>query len=318
MTAYIIRRLIQAVVILIIITFLVFLAMRLMPGDPILLYLAGMNVRQLPPEKVEELRHEFGLDRPLLVQYVDWAARIFTGDLGKSIFYRTEVRLIIGRALPITAHMGILAILISSVLGIALGIVSAVKRGKWLDTGAVLLANVGITVPVFWLGIMLIYLISYKLGLLPVFGYTSPFEDFWLSTRQVILPVMCLVLFPLAATARQTRSSMLEVVRQDYVRTAWAKGLRERIIIQRHVLKNGLIPVITLIGVDVGAIIGGQVLIETVFNIPGIGRMLVTALFAHDYSIVQGGILVIAVAIVLSNLIVDLSYAWLDPRIRYE
>ena len=318
MTAYIIRRLIQAVVIVTMITFFVFISMHLMPGDPILIYLSKGHLTQLTPERVEHLRHEYGLDRPLMVQYADWVSGIFTGDLGKSLLFREPVSLLIGKRILISAHIGFLAFLIASVFGIGLGVLSAVRRGKWVDNVAYTLANLGISVPEFWLGIMLMYLISYQFGLLPIQGYTSPLEDFWLSTKQVILPVFCLSLLPLASLARQARSSMLEVVRQDYIRTARAKGLRERIVIQRHVLKNGLIPVITLLGLDVGAIIGGDVLIETVFNIPGLGRLLVTGLFNRDYTIVQAGVLIAASIVVVSNLVVDISYAWLDPRIRYE
>jgi peptide/nickel transport system permease protein len=180
------------------------------------------------------------------------------------------------------------------------------------------LANIGITVPSFWVGILLLYLLSLKLGWLPPFGYTSPFEDFWLSTRQLIMPVFCLALFSIASLTRQTRSSMLEVIRQDYIRTAWSKGLRERVIIIRHALKNALIPVTTQLGLQVGIIIGGAVLIETVFNIPGMGRLMTQAVFGHDYQIVQSGVLIIATVVVLANLFVDISYGWLDPRIRYS
>jgi peptide/nickel transport system permease protein len=181
-----------------------------------------------------------------------------------------------------------------------------------------LLANIGITLPAFWVGIILIYLLALKLGWLPVYGYTSPFKDFWLSTRQIIMPVICLALFPIASVCRQTRSSMLEVVHQDYIRTAWSKGLPERLIILRHALKNGLIPVITVFGLHVAVIIGGSVLIETVFNISGIGRLITQAIMQQDFQVVQACILIIAVMIVLANLAVDISYGWFDPRIRYN
>jgi peptide/nickel transport system permease protein len=172
--------------------------------------------------------------------------------------------------------------------------------------------------PAFWVGIILIYLLAFKAGWLPVHGYTSPFEDFWLSTKQVIMPVICLSLFSIASLTRLTRSSMLEVVKQDYIRTAWAKGLRERVIIMRHTIKNALIPVITVMGLQVAFIFGGSVLIETVFNIPGIGRLMTQSVMQQDFQVVQGGILIIATVVVLTNLIVDISYGWLDPRIRYE
>jgi peptide/nickel transport system permease protein len=177
---------------------------------------------------------------------------------------------------------------------------------------------VGLTIPVFWLGIILIYILGLKFRLLPIAGYTSPFDNFWLSTRQAIMPVLCLATFGLAANARQTRSSMLETIQQDYIRTAWSKGLQERTIVFRHALKNSLIPVITLMGIGIRMIFGGSVLVETVFAIPGIGSLLVSSIFGQDYVVVQAITLVIAVLILLVNLIVDMSYAWLDPRIRYS
>jgi len=197
-------------------------------------------------------------------------------------------------------------------------VISAVRRGTWLDTIVTILANIGITVPIFWLGIILMYIFALELKWLPVFGYTSPFNDFWMSTRQLVMPVFCLAIFSLSSIIRQTRSSMLEVMRQDYIRTAWSKGLRERVVIYRHALKNGLIPVITLIGMSLSMVIGGSVLIETVFNIPGLGRALVTAVFTKDYQVVQGFSLIIAAVVLVTNLIVDISYGWFDPRIRYN
>ncbi len=210
------------------------------------------------------------------------------------------------------------ALFISIIIGIPAGVICAVRRGKWIDTVVTVLANIGITVPVFWLGVMLVYLFSLQLHWLPVQGYTSPFQDLGKSVRQLIMPIFCLSIFPIASITRQTRSSMLEVMRQDYIRTAWSKGLKERIIVSKHALKNALIPVVTLLGMSLSHIIGGSVIIETVFNIPGMGRMAVNAVFAHDYPVVQGFIFLIAVLIVTVNLIVDISYGWLDPRIRYS
>jgi peptide/nickel transport system permease protein len=317
MIAYIIRRLIQAVFVLIIVSLLIFLVMRLLPGDPIMLYLAEHGLESLTPEQIATAREEFGLDKPLMTQYIDWTSGLFRGDFGISIFYHEQVGKLLAERIPVTLHLGLLAFVISGILGILAGLVVALRRGGLLDTVVTSLANLGITVPVFWLGILMIYAFGLQLRWLPICGYTSPFEDFWLSTRQALMPVLCLSVFSLAATARQTRSSILEVVRQDYIRTAWAKGLRERVIVMRHVLKNGLIPVVTLLGVHMSHILGGAVLIETVFNIPGMGRLMVQAIFAHDYQIVQGGILLSAIVVVLANLIVDISYGWLDPRVRY-
>jgi peptide/nickel transport system permease protein len=317
MTTYIIRRLIQGVVILVVVTILVFSAMRFLPGDPLTLYIAQTQLETISPEQMMALKHQFGLDKSVPAQYLDWIGGVLKGDFGTSIFYSEKVSKLLAERLPVTFYVGLFAFLLSSIVGISAGVVSAVRRGRLLDTVVTVLANLGITTPGFCLGILLIYIFGFKLRLLPVVGYTSPFADFWLSTKQLIMPVLCLAVAPIASLARQTRSSMLEVIRQDYVRTAWSKGLKERVVILRHALKNGLIPVITLLGMQVRNIFGGAVLIETVFNIPGIGRLLVQATFGQDYQIVQAGVLVLATVVMLSNLIVDLSYGWLDPRIRY-
>jgi peptide/nickel transport system permease protein len=220
--------------------------------------------------------------------------------------------------IPLTIHLGVLAFILAHAVGIAAGVICAVRRGKWLDTVVTVLANLGITIPTFWLGIMMIYLFAVYLKWLPVMGYTSPFTDFWLSTKQLIMPVISLAVLPMASAARQTRSSMLEVMQQDYIRTAWSKGLKERGVIFKHALKNGLIPVFTLAGLHLSTIIGGSVLIETVFNIPGMGRLAVSSVLNRDYQVTQGITVVIAAAIILVNLIIDISYSWLDPRVRYK
>ncbi len=317
MTAYIIRRLMQGFVILLLVTILIFVAMRFLPGDPLLLYVAESQFDSLSPEQMQQLRHQFGLDKSIPAQYLDWISGVMRGDLGKSIFYNEAVLTLMRERLPVTFHLGLIAFLVSSIVGPTAGVICAVRRGKWLDTAVTVLANLGITTPSFWFGILLVYLFGLKLEWLPVCGYTSPFDNFTLSLKQTLMPVLCLALAPIAFLTRQTRSSMLEVVRQDYIRTAWSKGLRERVIVMRHALKNGLIPVVTLLGVQVRNIFGGAVLIETVFNIPGVGRLLVQAVFGQDYQVVQAGVLLLAVVVMISNLVVDLTYGWLDPRIRY-
>ena len=318
MTAYIIRRLIQAIFIVILLTLIVFFVMHMLPGDPVLVYISGETLNSYTPEQVAAIRHEFGLDKPIAMQYISWLSDVFRGDLGRSIIYRTPVTLELAAALPKTIYMGTLAFILSILLGIPLGIVAAVRRGKLADTLSTLLANIGVTAPVFWVGIILVLIFGLYLRWFPVQGFTSPFVNFGKSLSSIVLPVACLTLYPMASIARQTRSAMLEVINQDYIRTAWSKGLPERVIVIKHALKNGVIPVITLIGLNVRQIIGGQVLIEKVFNIPGIGRLSIDALFNHDYAIVQGVILVTAIVVVLANLIVDLSYGWIDPRIRYD
>ena len=318
MTAYIIRRLGVGIIILIIVTLIVFFAMRLLPGDPIQIFIGQQGSSGTMSEvQMQALRHEYGLDKPIMVQYFNWMGGLLHGDLGTSIYYHENVGSLLKDRFPITLHLGLLAFVASNVFGILLGLLAGIRRGTWIDTVATTLANIGITIPIFWLGALLIYTFGLKLHWLPIYGYTSPFDDFWLNTRQLIMPVICLAITGMAYTARQMRSSILEVIRQDYIRTAWSKGLRERAIIMKHALKNSLIPVITLMGIGLGMVFGGSVLVETVFAIPGIGRLLVTSVFAQDYVVVQSGTLVIAFIIILSNLVVDISYGWLDPRIRY-
>jgi peptide/nickel transport system permease protein len=318
MGAFVARRLLIGVLILILVTLLVFLVMRLLPGDPLLIFVAQSQTQSYTPEQIAELRHQYGLDKPLPMQYIDWMNGVLHGDLGKSILQSSDVSYLIKSSLPITAYLGFISVIISSILGIGFGVICALRRGKWVDNLVTVIANIGITVPAFWVGILLMYLFSLKLGWLPTGGFVSPFENFGDSMRKVIMPVICLSLFSIASLTRQTRSSMLEVVGQDYIRTAWAKGLSERIIILRHTIKNAMIPVITILGLQVSLVFGGSVLVETVFNIPGMGRLMANAVFSHDYQIVQAGVLIIALVVVLANLAVDISYGWFDPRIRYS
>jgi peptide/nickel transport system permease protein len=317
MITYIIRRLIQAVIVLVLITLLVFFAMRILPGDPLMIYITQQDISLITPETEAQLRKEFGLDKNLMLQYVDWISGIFHGDMGKSIHYHESVSTLMAQRIPVTLHLGLLAFVISSFLGIWAGLVAALRRGSVLDNIVTSLANFGISAPNFWLGIMLIYALGLYLRWLPIQGYTSPFDDFWRSTRQLIMPVFVLATWSMAFISRQVRSNMLEVAHQDYIRTAWAKGLQERVVVLRHILKNGLIPVVTVMGIQLSYIIGGSVIIENVFNIPGMGRLMVASVFSQDYQVVQAGILIVGVAVVFMNFLVDISYGWLDPRIRY-
>jgi len=296
----------------------VFLLMRLLPGDPILMYVTSGDLQNTSTEQIQHLRHELGMDRSLAVQYLDWLGHAARGDLGKSILYRYDVMEEIGRRLPVTLYLGLIAFVIGCIVGPLLGVISAVRRGTWIDNLVTVLANLGITAPPFLIGVVLIYVLGLYLGLFPIYGYTSPLVDFWANLRQSFMPILVFATFPIASAARQTRSSVIEVMQQDYVRTAWAKGLSERVIIIRHVLKNALTPVITLQGMQLRNIIGGSVVVETVFAIPGMGKLAGDGMLSQDYTVVQGVILVIAVVVVLSNLLVDLLYGWLDPRIQYE
>jgi len=314
MIAFIGRRLLHTIVVLVLVSFIAFSVLHLLPGDPALTML-GIEATT---EQIETLREELGLNKPLMVQYVHWFINVLQGDLGRSIFYRESVAQIIAARLPATFFLGMLALIFSVLLSIPAGVISAVRRGGFLDSLTSLIANVGVAVPVFWLGILGIYLFALHLGWLPVYGYTSPFDDFWLSIKKAVMPVVCLSVLPLAVWTRQTRSSMLEVIREDYIRTARSKGLKEKTVITRHALKNAIIPVITLLGLQVRNLVGGSVLVETVFNIPGMGRLLVTSVLGKDFPVVQGCILVIALVVALANLVVDISYGYFNPRTRNE
>jgi peptide/nickel transport system permease protein len=319
MTSFIIRRLIQTLIVLILVTLIVFFVMRLMPGDPILIYVASANdVANLNPDQIQVLRAQFGLDKPIMVQYFNWFKNLTHLDFGKSIYWNVPVSTLLRERLPVTLYLGVIAMIIGMTFGLLAGIGAAIRRGKIFDKMLLPLTYLGICIPVFWLGILMIYLFGLNLRWLPMAGFTSPLDNFSLSVRQTIMPIICMSVFGLAANARQMRSSMLEVVRQDYIRTAWSKGLRERIIILKHALKNSLIPVITLMGMSLGHIFGGSVLVETVFAIPGMGRLSVQAISGHDYIVVQAVTFCTALIILLANLFVDISYGYLDPRIRYQ
>lgn len=318
MFAYIIRRTLQSVIVIFLVTVLVFVGMRLLPGDPLFMLFNPNQLQQFTEEQLQAIRHEAGLDKSLVVQYFEWIGDVFKGELGKSILTKTSVSKDIAKRVPVTMHLGILAFILGIIIGVPFGVISAIRRATWLDTIVTTLANIGITVPIFWLGIMMIWAFAVQVHWLPVMGYTSPFDNFTLNTKQIIMPVICLAIWPIASNCRQTRSSMLEILRQDYIRTAWSKGLAERRVIIKHALKNGLIPIVTLAGMGIPSIVGGSVLVEQVFNIPGMGRLAVDSLFNHDYTYVQGVTLMMTGLVVLSNLLVDLSYGWLDPRIRYD
>ncbi len=314
MFAFIVRRLLQTVLVLLFVSAIVFSLMHLIPGDPALVILGD----QATPEQIAVLHRELLLDQPLWVQYLQWLRDVLAGNLGRSIFYNSSVTDLLTTRLPITLHIGIVAFILSTVVSIPAGIVSAVRRGGWIDSLITLFTNVAMAVPVFWLGILGIYFFALRLGWLPVQGYTSPAENFALNTRQIIMPAVCLAVVPLASLARQTRSSMLEVIQQDYIRTARSKGLSEWAVITGHALKNAIIPVITLLGMQVRNLVGGAVLIEQVFNIPGMGRLMVTGVFNKDFVVVQGTVMVVAIVVALANLLVDISYGYVDPRIRFE
>jgi peptide/nickel transport system permease protein len=313
LTSYVIRRLLQTVVVIFLVTFISFSLLQVMPGDPAVIML-GLDADQ---KEVDQLRKEMWLDRPFLVQYEHWLVNAIHGDLGRSITYREPVSGLFVKRFPVTGQLSIEAFILSTLLGILAGIFCAIRRGGFLDQIVSLSANVGIAIPVFWLGILCIYIFALRLAWLPVAGLTSPFENLASNLKQSILPVIMLAVPSIAVLARQTRSSMLEVVSQDYIRTAKSKGLKERVVVLKHALRNALIPVVTLLGLQVRLLVGGSVLVETVFNIPGMGRLLVASTFNKDFLIMQGGVLLIGLVVCMANLIVDISYGWFDPRVKY-
>jgi peptide/nickel transport system permease protein len=318
MTAYIIRRLLIGLVIIILVTLLVFLVMRLLPGDPLFLFLAENQIENLSEEQVAQMRHQYGLDKPLATQYLDWMGNILKGDLGVSVYNQNKISNLLVQRFPVSFELSLLAWIFGHALGLLVGIISALRRGKWIDTLSTGFTYIGVTIPNFWLAILLIYLMGLKLGWLPLSGWTSPSADLGMHFKQLIMPIFCLSIAGIASTARLMRSSLLEVVHQDYIRTAWSKGMSEKIVVLRHALKNSFIPIITVLGMGIAHIFGGSFIIETLFSIPGMGRLMVTSLYAHDYNVVQFSALFTAFLIVVSNVIVDISYGFFDPRIRYN
>lgn len=314
MLPYISRRLIQTVAVLLIVSIASFLLLHMTPGDPV----ATMLGTEASKEQIDALRKELWLDRSPVIQFAHWLSRVLHGDLGTSIMYGDPVTDIFAARLPITLYLSLIAFVLSTLLGIMIGILCAVRRGGILDQTLSVLASLGIAIPVFWLGIVGIYLFGLRLGWLPIQGWVSPFDNFLASLKHMVMPVILLAVPGIAVLARQTRSSMLEVLHQDYVNVAFSKGLSERTVVLRHALKNTLIPVVTLLGLQVRILVGGSVLVETVFNIPGMGRLLVAGAFNKDLLVVQGGVLLIGTMVCLANLIVDISYGWLDPRFKYE
>jgi ABC-type dipeptide/oligopeptide/nickel transport system permease component len=305
MGLYLLRRLGLAVPTLLGVTLVVFALIRLIPGDPARLIL-GLQASE---DEVQRLRVELGLDRPLYVQYARFFGRLLRGDLGRSAVTREPVIGEIASRLPATVQLAVSSMAAATLVGMAAGVLSATRQYSVVDYVVMTVALFGVSLPVFWLGLMLMLLFSVYLNWLPAGGYGTP--------AHLVLPTVALAAFSVAIIARMTRSSLLEVFNQDYIRTARAKGLHGRVVILRHALKNALIPVITVIGLQFGALLGGAILTETVFAWPGMGRLLVSAITARDYAVVQGVVLVFAAMFTLVNLIVDVLYAYVDPRIHY-
>ncbi|MDE3111849.1 MAG: ABC transporter permease [Chloroflexota bacterium] len=316
MTRYILRRLLLMIPVILLVTIGIFILIRLEPGDPVLTF-AGEDRN---PELLAALRHEYGLDQPLPVQYVIWLSHALRGDLGRSFQTNQSVVEAMAQRLPATIELGAAALLISIVVSLVVGTLSAVRRNSAVDLVATSATLVGVSFPSFFLGLILILLFAYVIPghLLPPGGFVALTADVGENLRRLILPAVTLSTVSIAVNMRQIRSSLLEVFGLDYIRTARAKGLSERSVIASHALKNALIPVVTLIGIQVGSIIEGAFITETIFIWPGVGLLAVQAIPSGDYPVVQGVVLISALAYMFSTLFVDILYAWLDPRISYE
>ena len=310
----VLRRLLATIPVLLLVTGGVFALIHLTPGDPV----DVMMAESVDASVKANLRAELGLDRPLCLQYAAWMGRILHGDLGRSIRNREPVIENVGRRIRPSLQLAGLAMGISLLVATPIGILSAARRNTSVDRFGTSFALFGICMPNFLLALLLIFFFGVKLRWLPISGYTDPAEEFLPGLRSLVLPAVTLGLALAAVITRTLRSSMLDALSEDYVRTARAKGLTEWQVIRGHVLKNALIPVVTVLGLQLGTLIGGAVITEYVFALPGVGRLVVDAVFARDYPLVQGVVLLIAVGFILSNLLVDLLYGWIDPRIRYR
>ncbi|HYM91325.1 MAG TPA: ABC transporter permease [bacterium] len=313
MLSYLIGRLLALVPVLLVVAAVVFLLIHLTPGDPARVLLG----QDATPEQVQALRHDLGLDRPLVVQFGFWFGRAIRGDLGLSLFQHIPVTQDILQHASPTVMLSLLAIAVALLIGIPAGVVSAVFRNSWLDQGSLALAMLGAAVPSFWLGLSLIVVFAVNLGWLPSSGYRSPTEGVGLSLHYLLLPALALGLPNSSLIIRFTRSSLLDVIGNDYIRTARAKGVNERVVIFHHAFRNALVPILTVVGLTFAALMGGAVVTETVFSLPGVGQLVVSSVLRRDYPVIQGVILLVATIYVLINLAVDLLYFLVDPRVKY-
>lgn len=310
MRRYILGRLVQLVPVLLLISIIIFSLMHILPGDPALLMLAGAEGGAISPERLAELREQMGLNRPLYVQYFSFVGHALQGDLGTSIRFQVPVTELIGERFGKTFALAIAGLIVSIAIGLPLGMIAAARKDGWIDTLCMTISYIGSSVPVYGMGLLLILLFSFNLRWFPSAGGEG--------LRALVLPAMTLGILSAGILARLIRSSMLEVQTEDYMRTADAKGLSRFVVQWRHGLKNAMIPVVTMMGLQFGALLAGTVVTETVFSRPGLGRLIVNAIMAKDYPLVQGTILFLAVVYLLVNLLVDITYAWLDPRIRFD
>ena len=317
MRQYVLRRVLLIVPTLLGLTMLLFLMLRLLPGDAAIMQAAGSDPAYMDPSAVQVIRAQLGLDRPIPVQYVEWLGGILHGDLGRSYWTKNLATDEIITRLPVTLELAIGSILVSLAIGVVLGMYSAFYQNRPFDYFGRVFGVLGLSVPNFWIGTLLIVLPAVWWGYLPPLGYVSPLEDVGANLRQFAAPCVALGWALSASVMRMTRSQMLEVLRHEYVQVARAKGLGERGVLYRHALKNALIPVITVTGLQIGFLLGGTVVVESVFGLPGIGSLTVQAISQRDYPLIEASVLFIASLFVAINLLVDLAYGWLDPRVKH-
>ncbi|MFN4312165.1 MAG: ABC transporter permease [Ferrovibrio sp.] len=313
MLRLILSRLLAAIPVMGVVAIFVFLLLRLSPGDPAAI-LAGDTAT---PETIAAIRADLGLDRPILEQFVTWIGQLLQGDLGKSVLSKQPVTMMIGQRVEPTMSLALTTLFFAIMVAVPMGILAAWKHGSWFDRGIMALSVAGFSIPVFVLGYLVVFFFSMKLDLFPAQGFASISEGLPAFLERIALPTFTLSFIYIALFARITRAAMLEVLNEDYIRTAHAKGLKEHVVLVKHALRNAAIPIVSVIGIGFALLIGGVVITETVFNIPGIGRLVVDAVLGRDYPIIQGVILVFSGVYVLINLAIDIAYVLLDPRIRY-
>ncbi len=316
MQQYIMRRLLYSIPVMLVVSLLVSVLIRLQPGDVVMAMMAEAG--NINPALLDKIRHELGLDQPFHVQYVTWMFNFLTGNPGQSYWSGKPITELWASAIPITIELSLLALLIGLIVAIPVGILTAVRRDSWVDHIGRLFAISGLSMPDFWIGTLVLLFMGLWFHWIPKITYVGLFDDPVSNLQQFIVPAVVLGFRLSATTMRLTRSTMLEVLREDYIRTAWAKGLQERAVVARHALKNALIPVITVAGTQLRFLLGGSLVIEVIFGLPGMGRLTYDAIIQRDYGLVQADIMFLAFLAVMLNLLVDLSYGWFDPRIRYS
>ena len=316
MSQYALKRVGLFIPTVLLLTIIVFALMSLIPGDPALAILSD-GEGSYTQRELDNLRHELGTDRPIAVQYVDWIGGVLKGDFGDSLWFNAPVMTELKHRIPRTLELAVLAIVLAVGLSVPLGVLSAIRPDGWLDHASRVFSLVGVSIPNFLAAILLILFLVRTFGWLPPLGYAELWNDPVTNLKQMAFPALALAFYDMAFIARVTRSSMMEILREDYMRTARAKGLSEQVVVMRHGLKNAALPILTMTGWQFGRLFEGAIIIETIFLIPGMGRILIEAVFQFDFPMIQAVIVIIGVGILTINLAVDLLYAWLDPRIRY-